>query len=187
MRSSASCSALCARRSSITRDRFVCSFSLIDSVNVRDQRELFPVQSSQPQSASDPSVGLCANCLNATNSAPLEGHRTRDKQPRSAGLGLGLSFSFRNGAARDHLKTVQSETLSELPGDQSHLLIKLWAKTLDVLLPRDIQVVDFLYLAGDFLLWRLFLCQFRGFDDCSLRLCVHSLGEYGEAEGFPRA
>ena len=82
---------------------------------------------------------------------------------------------------------MQSETLSELPGEQSHLLIKLWAKTLDVLLPRDIQVVDFLYLAGDFLLWRLFLCQFRGFDDCSLRLCVHSLGEYGEADGFPRA
>jgi len=36
--------------------------------------------------------------------------------PRSAGLELGLSFSFRYGAARDHLKAVQSETLSELPG-----------------------------------------------------------------------
>lgn len=38
----------------------------------------------------------------------------QDKQPKLAGLELGLSFSFRNSAARDHLKTVQSETLSEL-------------------------------------------------------------------------
>jgi hypothetical protein len=129
-------------------------------------------------------VGLCANCRNATNSAPQEGHRMQDKQPKSAGLELGLSFSFRNGAARDHLKTVQSETLLESLGHQSHLLIELWAKTLDVLLPCDIQVVDFLYLAGDFLLWRLFLREFRGFDDCGLRLCVYPLGEHGEAEGF---
>ena len=97
----------------------------------------------------------------------------QDKQPRLAVLASGLSFSFRYGAAKADIKTVQSWTLSEFLRDQSHLLIKLWAKTLDVLLPCDIQVVDCLYLAVDFLLWGLFFREFRGFNDRSLRLCGH--------------
>ena len=83
------------------------------------------------------------------------------KQPRLAVLLSGLSFSCRDGAPKALMKTVQSGTLSEFLRDQPHLLIELRAKTLDVLLPRDILVVDFLYLTVDFLLRGLFLSEFR--------------------------
>jgi len=51
----------------------------------------------------------------------------------------------------------------------------LWAKTLYVLLPRYIKIVDFLFLAVDFFLWRLFFRKLSGFDYRRLSLCVHPL------------
>jgi hypothetical protein len=49
----------------------------------------------------------------------------------------------------------------------------LRAKTLYVLLPRYIKVVDFLFLAVDFLLRSLFFSEFRGFDNRRLGQRVH--------------